>query len=128
MQRHAVDSPLTNADNSHYGISAGNDTADKVFLLSIDEAERYFSSGEARRTGINLDPETVRQIDNNNTYGSDIKRLAQENGGFWWWLRSPGYHADHAAYVDYSGTVHDNGDFVDSYYGDGVRPAIWLSM
>ena len=35
-------------DNPEYGTEAGNDTEDKVFLLSIDEAEKYFDSDAER--------------------------------------------------------------------------------
>ncbi len=37
---------LTNLDNLNYGTDAGNDTTDKIFLLSLDEAERYMTEDE----------------------------------------------------------------------------------
>lgn len=43
-----VASNLKNEDNSVFGTSGGNDTEDKVFLLSIDEAEKYFADNKAR--------------------------------------------------------------------------------
>ena len=42
----------------------------------------------------------------------------------WWWLRSPGYYYDGAAFVNgLGGLVYFAG--VDSPNG-GVRPALWL--
>ncbi|MDD6035308.1 MAG: DUF6273 domain-containing protein [Lachnospiraceae bacterium] len=35
---------VRNADNPEYGTEGGNDTRDKVFLLSIEEATTYFDS------------------------------------------------------------------------------------
>lgn len=40
-----------------------------------------------------------------------------------WWLRSPGFFQDYAAYVDCDGVVNDYGDYVD-YEIYVVRPAL----
>jgi hypothetical protein len=44
-----------------------------------------------------------------------------------WWLRSPGFYGDVAAYVSVGGGVGYYGDYVydDSY---GVRPALWINL
>ena len=90
-----------NPDNGT--IPGGNPTRDKVFLLSIDEANRYFKS--------------------------DSERIAKfEGAGYWWWLRSPGDGADYAASVSYDGDVNDYGFDVIGDDGVGVRPALWLSL
>ena len=60
---------LKNPDNPKYGTKGGNDTRDRVFLLSIDEAERYFKDDMDRATGS------------------------------WWWLRSPGGEQNYASIV-----------------------------
>ncbi len=43
----------------------------------------------------------------------------------WWWLRTPGYIQDYAAYVDTVGSVYRHGLNVDFGYG-AVRPVMWL--
>ena len=43
-----VASNLRNDENPQYGTYAGNDTVDRVFLLSIEEARTFFSSDEER--------------------------------------------------------------------------------
>ncbi|MGN1392964.1 MAG: DUF6273 domain-containing protein [Succinivibrionaceae bacterium] len=40
---------ITNNDNAVYGTTGGNDTKDKVFLLSIDEVKKYFRNDEERQ-------------------------------------------------------------------------------
>ena len=42
--------------------------------------------------------------------------------GEWWWLRSPGYIQDYAAYVYIDGSVYYRGDYVRNVVGC-VRPA-----
>ena len=110
---------------------AGNATTDKIFLLSITEAENYFSSNSARQA------DATRYA---------VKRGAQVYGsesGFsydgsctdvhcyaYWWLRSPGEHNYKAAMVYTTGNVGlgvggvlDWG--VNADWG-GVRPALWV--
>ena len=43
-----LDSQLHTEDNTAKGTKGGNDTVDRVFLLSAEEAEKYFSSDEDR--------------------------------------------------------------------------------
>jgi hypothetical protein len=78
--------------------------SDKVFLLSIEEAESYFKDESDR-----------------------IAHLLGTNTDNWWWLRSPGLIAGRAASVSNFGNVYAAGDYVGSNYG-GVRPALWLNL
>ena len=108
---HIGDTNVTNADNGEYGTPGGNPTVDKVFLLSIDEAEEYFASDGDRVCF----PTAYAQ-------GSQ----AGSNGGCHWWLRSPGSVSGNAARVFLDGGVATNGWGV----GDGnvaVRPALWIN-
>jgi hypothetical protein len=52
---------------------------------------------------------------------------ARENETWWWWLRSPGYSSDYAAYVRNGGTVSTEGEGVD-YEAMGVRPALYINL
>jgi len=90
-------------DSNRHGISGGNDTTDKIFLLSINEANIYFADDSAR-IAFNADSEPYS-----------------------WWLRSPGFNAYMAAQVKSDGNV-----FFDVNNQDvnnvmlGVRPAMWV--
>ena len=45
----------------------------------------------------------------------------------WWWLRSPGYDASRAAYVNTGGSVLAYGLYVD-FVEYAVRPALWIEI
>ena len=105
---------IKNEDNSMYGTSGGNDTEDKVFLLSEKEAETLFSNDDeriAKATG----------------YAEKSGVYVNEEKAAWWWLRSPGDDSGSAAKVDNDGWVNRNGYDVDSR-NDGVRPALYLKF
>jgi len=93
--------PNKNPDNKLHNTRGGDDTEDKLFLLSIDEVKQYFPYNDARTS-----------------------RLSGES--VWWWLRSPGYGSNLAAIVHGDGLVDDSGFFVSSS-GGAVRPAFWLN-
>ena len=113
-QRIIKSTTVTADKNPSYSTSPGNDTTDKVFLLSITEVNKYFSSNSARQC-------------KGTDYCYAKGAYKDTNGNCWWWLRSPGYHSDCAAYVYYDGSVGDYGDIV---YGadDAVRPALWIDL
>ena len=105
---------IKNEDNSEYGTSGGNDTEDKVFLLSEKEAETLFSDEEER-------------IAKATEYAEKSGVYVNKEKVAWWWLRSPGYHGHHAAVVNKYGWVDRDGSCVSIYSG-GVRPALHLNL
>ena len=102
------DTCLSTPDSVYGNKSGGNDTVDKIFCLSIDEAETYFSSDSSRK--------------------AVLTEYASEQTNFsWWWLRSPGGADDAAkAIVNADGTVCTGGNWVTN--NDSVRPAMWVKM
>ncbi len=113
-QKLVAESQLKNADNSEYDTDGGKDTLDKVFLLSLDEAEEYFSSDNARL----CEP---------TEYAKAQDAGVNKNGYCWWWLRTPGNTNFNAAAVDAGGIVYAYGTFVFSYSGT-IRPALWINL
>lgn len=100
--------------NSAWSTDNGNNTSDKVFLLSYKEAENYFSTYEER-------------ICSPTQYAVTQGAFAYSgNGNGWWWLRSTGRRQSFAAVVMSEGLIGV------SYYNDcscfTVRPAIWISL
>ena len=100
---------VTNANrpNGKYAVSGGADTLDRVFLLSLEEAEVYLG-GFADVL---------------------IAKTADSGAAFWWFLRSPGEAADVAACVTAGGLIdyHGVADSVETPIG-GVRPAMWVEL
>lgn len=105
---------IMNKDNPIYGTSGGDDTRDKVFLLSINEAKELFDDNEKRKC------EASEYARNQNTYTEG--RLVKTPG---WWLRSPGNYDYYASYVIGYGSVVVGGE--DVVLNKLVRPAMWVS-
>ncbi len=105
--------------------SGGNNTQDKIFLLSYAEANRYL--GVTWEGGRNLKSATaptgyaIKQ--GADTY-SDYK-TADGTAAGWWWLRSPGSFRKDAARVYPDGSLDRNYVYDDS---GCVRPALWLDL
>lgn len=119
--------------------TGGNDTTDMVFLLSVEEADKYFGNSEdyLNRRGWQLDenfqpPRWARRdggIKLSNRH--DDSRIALYNGEpLSWWLRSPGGFNFRAATVATDGAINMLGINVNErpaeHFGVGVRPALWL--
>ena len=97
-----------------YGTAGGNDTEDKVFLLSIEEAESFFIN-DKERTALAT------------KYAEKAGVLMDDERYAWWWLRSSGSSSYAAPGVSNIGWVDRYGNFVFNNY-DGVRPALWLNL
>lgn len=104
-----------NDSNPKYGTNGGKDTQDRIFLLSIEEANRYFSS------------DSTRQLKSTALAKANGAEVNADTGNSRWWLRSPGRSGNNAAYVTNSGTVRLDGMNVISET-DVLRPALWLSL
>lgn len=116
-----AETKVKNPNNNKFKTKGGNDTQDKIFLLSIDEAEKYFTSDEA-----SICVSTVYAIVN-------IGYQDDGNRDCWWWLRSPGRIQKYAAGVFVDGGIDDDGHDVDGGLGGdfidgGVRPALWINL
>ena len=121
------DSNVENKNNLSFGTDGGNNTIDKVFLLS--ESETYTNAAkkygfvskkdtfdEARRSKSSLYAKAMGVIRNMND-------LAGEQGNCKWWLRSPGSHNNDAVDVRSNGLVYNQSPNVDNF-GTGIRPAL----
>lgn len=107
---------VTADKNPEYGTDPGKSTLDKVFLLSIDEANRYFESDKDR-----LCAATAYAIEQNAWI------LGSDNSATWWWLRSPGNRQDCGSCVTFGGEVGFRGDDIEDN-NHCVRPAMWITM
>lgn len=107
--------------NPEYNTNPGNATTDKVFLLSINEVEKYFNSDEARKCA----PTAYAKAQG--AYTSDIYKTASGAATCWWWIRSPGCNPNSAAYVSNGGSVSCSG-YTVNYGNDAVRPALWINL
>ena len=113
-ERTMIPTVTVSADkNPDYSTNPGNATQDQVFLLSITEVNKYFSSDSARQC------KPTDYAVANGAWGS--------GNCWWWWLRSPGRNQIHAASVRPDGVVFENGIYVLDD-GNAVRPALWIDL
>lgn len=106
-------STTVTVDRSPYRTNPGNDTKDRVFLLSIAEAQKYFGSASARQC-------------QGTAYCFAQGAYKVGDGYCLWWLRSPG-SSGCTAYVYNDGSINDWGHDVDN--GTiAVRPALWIDL
>lgn len=113
-QEMIISSTVSADINPSYSTSPGKSTTDRVFLLSITEVNKYFSSDSARQC-------------QGTAYCYAQGAYKTNKGNCWWWLRSPGLNSKHAALVQGSGSVYNSGITVDGGI-IAVRPALWINL
>ena len=69
---------VINPENSTYGTSGGDSTEDRVFLLSLADARRFYETDRQRV----LDATAYAKA-------NDVF-ISEDNGRTFWWLRTPG--------------------------------------
>ncbi len=126
-QNAIVETAVVNDDNKddNYGTNGegGNNTTDRIFLLSIAEADNrsYFPKYSSSRYSANT------------PYVADGGRLGTymngEDEGYLdrWWLRSPGFNNSMAAFIEYDGGDVYDGNPVNNKTA-AVRPAFNLNL
>ncbi|MCL1936727.1 MAG: DUF6273 domain-containing protein [Defluviitaleaceae bacterium] len=114
-QKKIISKEVNNYFNEKYFTQGGKTTIDKIFLLSIEEAKKFFRD----------DTKRVAKIDNENT---------------WWWLRSSGKSPDASAFVYSNGSISFDGQTSVYSYKDskginfvgyrigGIRPAMEIDL
>ena len=118
-QAHIATTTVVNRNNQWFGTIGGNDTQDRVFLLSIEEVVLYF--GDSRRLA-NRPRDGWFIVDE---FSDARAALYLDGWGTAWLLRSPGLSSHRATSVRANGDVGMNGSAVSLLYG--VRPAMWLT-
>ena len=107
---------VINEDNYYYKTDGGNDTLDKIYLLSLSETDEAKETEEAKEYGFT------------DSYGMTIKysNYADLCDYQYWWLRTPGEKNISAAAVDMSGEAYVGGGESDMELG--IRPVLHLNL
>lgn len=107
---------VINEDNYYYKTDGGNDTLDKIYLLSLSETDEAKETEEAKEYGFT------------DSYGMTIKysNYADLDDYQYWWLRTPGEKNISAAAVDMSGKAYGGGGESDMELG--IRPVLHLNL
>lgn len=126
-KKRIVSTKLVNNINPESSSSFGTDTTDKIFIFSVEEAERYFTKDKDRiayadRKAPALLYSPVNSLDTNPYEG-----VYQNYTAWSWWLRTPGQSEDdpEALYVSLKGEVQSYNINSDEI---GIRPAMWIKL
>ena len=88
---------------------------DKVFLLSLEQVEQYFTTKSSRIC------RATKYAVSRNAY------VNSSTGGSWWLLRTAGVDDQHVVSVNSDGTIDYTGGKVADNRGT-VRPALWIRI
>ena len=119
---------VDNSDAQGYSgwiTSGGNNTQDKIFLLSCMEANRYLGVAFGDRSNTLSRVAPTEYAIENGAWFEDKYQTADDKLTGWWWLRSPGDTQDYAAFVNCVGSLYCD-SVIDS--SEVVRPAFWLNL
>ena len=106
-----IESEVLTEKASYSDTDSGNNTKDKIFLLSESEFEKYLhSDGSCFATN----------------YATEKTAEGYYTYLYSWWLRSPGARPDSASDVFIS--TSDVDSTYAAYSHNGVRPAMWISV
>lgn len=108
---------VTADKNPYFSTKPGQATQDKVFLLSVVEAEKYFTSDFARQCKVT-------------EYAVARNAYVTNEGYCWWCLRSPGGNLGDVAFVNTRGSLGGTFGNVEVVHSDdnAVRPAVWVNL
>ncbi len=146
-QGHIPEVTLANEDNSYYGTEGGNETTDRVFLLSVDEVRdiigySWYDDETLLGYGQSLVVEpTQHAIDAGaiaySILESNYDRFLKEKGydsnvigcnGIGWWLRTPGFDSGEVCVVSSFGGAGADKNYSVIYGCIAVRPAMYLDI
>ena len=124
----------TSIDNSKsqgssiWDTNGGNNTQDKIFLLSYTEANKYFGAqyykvyGSDKNIKSRVSP-TAYAIKQGAHSLSQYRTADGASAG--WWLRSPGSQQNWAIFVGLDGSVNSGAVTYDCWC---VRPVLWINL
>ena len=125
-----INTRVVNHSNKAYGTDCGNDTEDRVFLLSNDEV---FSSDTAARNGFYAgsgydDPaKRFRSTMYAKCRGSWWSSVNGYMGNSFWFMRTNGYTQESVTYICDFGYIYSRGT-ISTCEDAGVLPAIWIDL
>lgn len=114
-----------NQGYSKWSTSGGNNTEDKVFLLSYAEANKYFGVTYDNISNTKSRVAPTAYAIAHGTWTSSSNKTADGTDAGWWWLRSPGNYQDFAAVVDTDGSLRN---ITVNYVSGSVCPALWVNI
>lgn len=119
-EKYILSDVVINNNNSLFNTVGGKSTQDKVFLLSIEEALKYFDSDEKR-----IIYPTPLAVKHGAFVSKDTEGPLKLTTCYW--LRTPGDKDTKAALVNNDGSINYSGFGVEGNVVS-IRPAIWVRV
>ena len=118
------------ADQGYYGLDGGNNTLDKVYLLSYVEANRYLDVTYSNENNVKARVTPTAYALAHRAWTKKGCKTPEGADSGRWWLRSPGRHPNRASHIYGTGAARDNQATASSpLFGyDLVRPVLWLDL
>ncbi|MCR4820986.1 MAG: DUF6273 domain-containing protein [Elusimicrobiales bacterium] len=104
---------VENTRNMRFGTLGGNNTHDKIFLLSDSEANMYM-------------PYPADRLAEPTPYAKSRGAKTHEDGRAFWWLRTPGSVQSMASGINHNGELYYEALNVNNDHG-AVRPAMVIN-
>lgn len=123
-QSQILETALFTDGNPWFAAGGGTDAAtDKIFLLSIEEAVKYFGdSGQLKNP--------IGKFFIDDDFNDARKAVCTDNSPGRWFLRTPGSSNNFVSVVTIEGKISVTGDFVNrsgsELFNVGIRPAVWV--
>lgn len=127
---------VENNDNPRFNGKGGKDTEDYVFLLSIEEAERYYKTETYGGMGAAVGNDSPDRECQPTAYAQEqgasvwtelmIGEGSLDHINGWWWLRSPGGEEAEASFITPDGNINYSGCDVSRDF-NCVRPAMIIT-
>lgn len=123
--------------NEKYGTTTKKAVKDKIFLLSADEAKKYFADDDdhdGQYYGTSL-ARACRPTEYAKKKGVYTLKYATSqfpetyekfDGCCYWWLRTPGKTLKYSVNVSHRGDIYYEGNQIN-YIDHAVRPAMWIN-
>ena len=129
-----VSQTMVNEDNPYYNTEGGNDTTDRVFLLSISEVTNL-EYGFCEYRDVFSESRSMRLSDYAHSRGAfithdgdyDYTEDFYTRGDSWWWLRIPGNSSGYASQIDHLESVNLYGNKVNDSQ-NAVVPALHIDL
>jgi hypothetical protein len=142
VQDIVIETMIDNYGNKWYGGKDYRKTVDKVFLLSIEEAERFFGNTNdylsinrkqpdiinGKFNGLFFETETGSCLSNEHDVERRAKYQDKQVAKYsQWWLRTNGMSEYNVSLVSAVGNIYVAGEHCNNE-NCGVRPAMWISL
>ena len=109
---------VINNDNPWFGTFGGNNTTDRIFLLSTEEVVLYFGDSGS------LSNRPIGAVHFDDEFSLARIALTEIGANSRWYLRSPGSNPSRVTFVCFGGSLRLDGHS----YVRGIRPALWLYL